>query len=290
MSEGRTIQTLSEESYFKNSECPLNVEILSVVKPCPIHFHNFYELVFILSGSAKHMIDESLFESSYGDVYLIPKNRYHGFTNCKNFKVVNLRFTKAAWTELKSQVRLQPGFRALFELEPARRVSDEFRSKLSLNEDDLQHLEKILQELRKEIDENNEYQYAKIIFYHICIFLSRRYQIMDTTEAKYLDSMERILNFIDLNYRNKISINELISVGYMSESTLLRTFKEIMGKTPVQYINELRISHACGMLEGSRSSILDIALENGFESSEYFSRKFKENTGLTPIEYRKLHG
>jgi AraC-like DNA-binding protein len=63
-------------------------------------------------------------------------------------------------------------------------------------------------------------------------------------------------------------------------------FKEIAGVSPIQYLIGLRLKKACDLLEHSSKSVLEIALDCGFENISYFIRKFKEVKGCTPKEYR----
>ncbi len=60
--------------------------------------------------------------------------------------------------------------------------------------------------------------------------------------------------------------------------------------TPMQYLLSLRIEEACSRLAGNiRVNVLDIAMDCGFSSSQYFANCFKKATGSTPSEYRVIH-
>ncbi|WP_397386579.1 helix-turn-helix domain-containing protein [Paenibacillus roseipurpureus] len=64
-------------------------------------------------------------------------------------------------------------------------------------------------------------------------------------------------------------------------------FKEMSGKTPFQYLNELRMNAAVSYLHESDLSIEHIAMASGFSSIHYFSRLFKQKFGVSPTGWRK---
>ncbi|BFP42579.1 AraC family transcriptional regulator [Flavobacteriaceae bacterium GF1] len=104
---------------------------------------------------------------------------------------------------------------------------------------------------------------------------------------------ERILkvcNYIHEHYRQPISITELADIVAMNNASFCRFFKRILGKTVVEYINELRISHVCNQIQNTGEPIYRIAYDTGYSSIAYFNKQFKKSTGLTPTEYRGLVG
>jgi AraC-like DNA-binding protein len=70
---------------------------------------------------------------------------------------------------------------------------------------------------------------------------------------------------------------------------VLRLFKRYLGCPPFQYINKLRLTEAADELTQTDKSVTDIALDLGFNDSNYFSRLFKKHLGLSPREYRNKY-
>ncbi len=89
------------------------------------------------------------------------------------------------------------------------------------------------------------------------------------------------------HYKERILIQELASLIPMSEGHFCRFFKSIVKKTPVEYLNFLRVEKAMKRLEDPRIIIIDVASEVGFESPSYFIKTFKALKQMTPTDYRK---
>lgn len=83
------------------------------------------------------------------------------------------------------------------------------------------------------------------------------------------------------------SVEQLSQFLLMDASNLYRKVKALTGLSPVQYILSLRLRLAKKLLRESDTPITSIALDCGFNSSGYFSRVFKKDTGMTPSQYRK---
>ena len=73
----------------------------------------------------------------------------------------------------------------------------------------------------------------------------------------------------------------------MSEGHFCRVFKQYTLKTPVQFINGVRLSHALELLTATNLRVLDIAMDCGFNSMSYFIEVFRTEYDATPLQYRK---
>lgn len=99
--------------------------------------------------------------------------------------------------------------------------------------------------------------------------------------------MNKILDYIRFNYKIKIQLQEIAQVAGMSPNSFCRYFKLKMGKTLIQFINELRIGQACKQLTATDVSIKEICFDCGFQNFTSFHKIFKTVTNLTPSAYRK---
>lgn len=104
---------------------------------------------------------------------------------------------------------------------------------------------------------------------------------------KYSEMVSDIIVYLSENFQNDLSLTDIGNKFRLNPRYLNRVFKTITGYPIFQYQQQLKIEKAKRLLANSKSSILEIALELGFESSQYFSRVFKEYTKTSPFVYRK---
>ncbi len=95
------------------------------------------------------------------------------------------------------------------------------------------------------------------------------------------------LDYIDLNYMQPFSVDFLAGLCHWSPTHFRRIFHEIMGVSPLEYTNNVRILKACVLLRSTEESILDISETVGFHSVSSFNRFFIRVMQMAPREYRK---
>ncbi|MDR9401305.1 MAG: AraC family transcriptional regulator N-terminal domain-containing protein [Psychroflexus sp.] len=96
-----------------------------------------------------------------------------------------------------------------------------------------------------------------------------------------------ITKYIEDNITEDLSVESLANKAYMSTSNFYRKFKDTFGETPIDYLNTKRIEKAKQLLRITNEQITHIAHLCGYNSSCYFTRIFKNKTGMTPNQYRK---
>lgn len=118
------------------------------------------------------------------------------------------------------------------------------------------------------------------------------------TKAKVflLDNLSNLINtnrlayalqYIENNLHKNISVAKLADQSCMSEANFYRCFKNQLGISPVEYINQKRIEQARKMLANIEHPIADISMACGFNSLNHFFRLFKKYVGATPAGFRK---
>ncbi|NBI30415.1 bifunctional transcriptional activator/DNA repair enzyme AdaA [Chengkuizengella marina] len=111
------------------------------------------------------------------------------------------------------------------------------------------------------------------------------------TDRSWVDSSEEISNkaifIIKQNFQDEVQLNQIAAAIAIDPYHLLRTFKKHTGKTPLEYLQEVRLTKAREALLDTNQTITEIALNHGFNSTAYFSTVFKKSTGYSPSKFRK---
>ena len=102
------------------------------------------------------------------------------------------------------------------------------------------------------------------------------------------DTIVKIKEYVDLHYKEDLSLDELSDMFYINKFYMMRRFKSIYGDTVINYHISRRIDAAKRLLRFSDMSVEDVCYECGFKDPNYFSRVFKKTEGKTPSVYRKL--
>ena len=102
--------------------------------------------------------------------------------------------------------------------------------------------------------------------------------------------ISKAIMFMQEHYQTTISINDICNLIYLSPCHFKRVFKEQTGRTPHQYLMNIRLERAKELLERKENTIADTARLCGFVNAGHFAVAFKRSTKRSPSEYRKMHG
>ncbi|MBC6972109.1 methylphosphotriester-DNA--protein-cysteine methyltransferase family protein [Bacillus sp. Xin] len=102
------------------------------------------------------------------------------------------------------------------------------------------------------------------------------------------DWITQIIKYINKNYHEPLTLEILADMCHGSPYHLQRTFKRMKGITPLEYIQQLRVSKAMQYLTNTNQTIIEIGFAVGIANTAHFATLFKKKTGYTPTEYRKI--
>jgi len=105
-------------------------------------------------------------------------------------------------------------------------------------------------------------------------------------EPQNTAKIDIIYKYVNDNFKNQITLDEIASEASMTVPAFCRYFKKVTGKTFTKLVNEYRVVHATKLLQESQSSITDICYDCGFNNFSHFNKQFKEVTGKSASKYR----
>jgi AraC-like DNA-binding protein len=182
-----------------------------------------------------------------------------------------------------------PGYQALFSLEPNYRKQHRFSSHLRLDADHLHRVNDLVDAMIREIGVHAPgYRFLVTgLFMQLVVTLSRLFSDTLHPPVVALLELERLLNDLAARLDEEVSLGELARRAGMSPSTLLRRFRTATGYAPMEYLIRLRLDRARELLATTNRRITEVAFETGFRDSNYFARRFRQHTGVSPRQYRK---
>lgn len=112
------------------------------------------------------------------------------------------------------------------------------------------------------------------------------YGYVNNYKLSETERMQKVHNYVLQHFDQEIRLKDVAAFAGMSEAAFCRYFKARSNKTFIDFVNEIRIGHACKLLLEDELTIANIAFDSGFDSLSNFNRNFKKYIGHTPREYR----
>lgn len=127
---------------------------------------------------------------------------------------------------------------------------------------------------------------AKSIIYNLLSDLSHS-ERQKSIYSRGFNTIAKGISLLESDFKNETSVKEIAELCHVSESTFRRLFKAYTGKSPVEYRIERRVAYAKKLLKTGSMTVVEVAIETGFDDPAYFCRVFKKQTGITAGEYLK---
>lgn len=251
----------------------------------PWHMHNLFELTLIVAGQGTRIIGDRIDSFFPGDLVLLGPRLPHVWKDdsqslpTEKVEAITLQF---APTFPSSQLLSLPQMR------PIQTVLDQAKRGILLQGGLREQVEA---GLRRLLQTDGVREILLILDILAAIAESKEYTLLASdgyTLSKEVDAerWNRINSFILENFGRAIQARELARVAGLHPSSLGRYFKRTTGMPVTQYVNEVRIGHACRLLALENKPIVDICYECGFQNLSHFNRCFRKLKGQTPTRYR----
>ena len=143
---------------------------------------------------------------------------------------------------------------------------------------------KIIKELQ--LAQGKYFELCNLYIKELLTLCSRYLSEANSSTFKQNKILEEAIEYFNKNFNTIINIKDYANDCNISCCWFIRSFKQYTGTTPIQYITNIRINKAKNLLNSSCFTISEIANLIGYQNPLYFSRIFKKNVGLSPINYR----
>lgn len=255
----------------------------------PFHWHTEWELIRVRSGELILHVEEEEIHAVAGDAVLIRGSMFHGGTakkcvyECFVFDLYGLfQGIEAIQKNIRpiSQLKILPEI--LYKEEQCPKVCELVGEIMDTNYSAMKEGEKgsckelitisCLGHMFGTILQEGKYHAGK----------------QETMNSSHrIGRIKNVLEYIESHYQSAITLGDLAEVAGMNPRYFCRAFKEITMQSPMDYVSFYRIEQAVRLLQATELSVMEIAMECGFNDCSYFIRIFKKQRNMTPGQYRK---
>lgn len=244
------------------------------------------ELIHVLSGAGVCLSDRAEFDAVAGDLYVFPGHAAHSFrASAEEFRFLQIRFDpRFIWDGAEGSY----DFRCVsFLLRPSAGMA--FRLPRSNSSNGT--VRSLMERIDSAVSEGALFSdlEARALTMQLLVLLLRNYDYPDrtrTSRAATVSDAERGLRYMNANFRDPITVDRVASEAGMSKSHFMKVFRDINGVSPWEYVLLKRVSYATSLLKTSQMSVLDVAMQSGFNTKSSFNRAFRRIMKTSPAEYR----
>ncbi|MCX7708301.1 MAG: AraC family transcriptional regulator [Clostridia bacterium] len=242
------------------------------------HWHDFMEILYFYHGSAIVQINCEYMEVTKGQIVILNALDVHSVEGSAEYLVLQFE------PQLTSDIFID--FQKAFPFSDKDKV-------LAPSSTDNRHIASMVHQLKEIVEINQEklpgYEInIKGSIYKIIAAMFAYSQEKNCNLSEYdsqkqkLEKLDVLLRYVDDHYTENITIEDASKLLNYTPNYFCRFFRQVMGKTFLEYLNMYRCNKAEGMLRTSSRSVTDIALSTGFSSISYFNRIYKRYKNTSP--------
>lgn len=249
------------------------------------HTHDATELVIVLNSTdTLHWVNRKSSQLTRGDILLLHPDIQHAYENCEHLELINILYNAeqlplplldgtelARFKEFIDNKAISPS--------PEKPI-------LHLSEEQLEDIEPLIKAMEKEIDSSNPGKSLCVFGLFIALMVKllqtggKQSHDVNTSDAVHA------LSYINMNFRENITVAHLAKMCNMSRAGFFRHFREMTGYSPLEYQRKKRLEMAHIMLQESDLSIGEIAQRCGFCDSNHLTKLFSREYSMPPRQLK----
>ena len=252
------------------------------------HYHPEIELIYFIEGKTSGIIGDGFQEFDEGDLVMLGADFPHVLQKHLDYKGMNVK--KAPFGLIIQFIEnfLGKEFITRPEMEPIMKLFKEGKRGLKFKPVVIDQVSDKLLNLHLLNDTKKLISLLDIL---AILSDTKEYTYLTSNSYNYSfsydeDRMKNINEYIYKRFTDPISLEEIASVSNMTVTSFCRYFKSRTLKTFTQFLNELRISYACKLLNKENYTVMDSCFECGYNNLSYFNRQFKSIIKMSPMQYK----
>lgn len=267
---------------YNTFPCCIPQDFLSV----PMHWHDEMEIIYIKKGQGGVSIDLQSAIVSQGDIILVAPGQMHEIFQYQQERMEyeNILFDLNMLITKNNDICTTDFFSPL-------KHSHILEKNIYTSKDPAYaHIAHCLDQM-DEICKTFPPAYQLAIKSYLFSMFYELFSNLDFASAakkpyKSLEKLRFVIKYVENHYPERLTIEQIAKLCDYSPSHFMKIFKNAMGTSFIDYLNDYRLLMSARLLHSSDSTILSISEEVGFENLSYFNRCFKKKFGKTPSAYR----
>lgn len=262
-----------------------------------LHRHEYMQINYVYRGSGKHFINKFAFDIIKGDIFVIPPYVPHKIIASADTEIgiYEFEFEAGLINQSFNSIENAESFLDFAYIEPFLVSETHIKPRLNLTGRTQLDVEDILSESKKEYEEKKSgyILLVKSLLLKLLVIVGREFtKSLSESEQQPAFGYQRnailgAVKYINENYMEDLNADEVARKFLLSPSYFRYLFKSITSRTFTEHIHAIRISKAIEMLKTTDMRVLDISYEIGFNNVNHFNKVFRQQTGITPLQYRK---
>lgn len=286
-------ETIQEQKNHGDLKFPFNIYPCSIpldFAAVPLHWHNDMEIIYIKKGQGAISVDLAAHQANAGDIFLVPPGHLHAIRQAEGYSMEyeNIIFQLSLMMNSQADFCSEHFFTPL--IQGRCHLPAHIPARHPLHDPLAACLDEIDQ-FSAQGDGLSTLAIKSRLFGLFYLLFSWQEQdpaaSLPNPRHKSLDLIKTLLKYVEDHYSEHLTIAAMAKVCGFSQSHFMKFFKNAMGISFIEYLNDYRLTMAARLLLASSDTIVSIASECGFENLSYFNRMFRRKYGTTPSEYRK---
>ena len=255
--------------YIENKAYEYYVGTFTSLEDAP-HIHSHLEMIYLTKGSAQAVVDGIWYPICQGDLFLAGSNQIHSYRHDEAVNFYLIIFTSEMEAQLGEYLKEKLPKEHVIHPDSAGNHTEQLLEKISA----LRKSEQIFSRLK-----------AKGLFLTFLGEVLPEFRF-ETASGIDHDSVQKVLAYCSEHFTDPITLESVANCLHLSKYYICHIFRQRMNLSFTEFLNELRIEHACRLLQQGYS-VTDTAFASGYSSIRTFNRIFKQITGSTPRDYRQ---
>ena len=248
---------------------PFSARIKSLTYDQPIHWHSYYEIEYIVSGTGEYILNGTTYEIEKNLMFFSSPSDFQEIHFSSETTIINIQFSpelvnSELYKNLSGPIIIKD--------------TDSF----------YQHMLRSLCSYGPKSSNHNQSFIINMLNSFLFLICSNKKALAVKKHDEINSHFHKALLYINAHFQEEISLSDLSREIHLRSEYISRLFKKNSNQTFNEYLTDVRLSHAYKLLEISDAPVFDIAMQSGYTSFPHFIRMFKRKYGYPPTKIRKI--